>query len=248
VYGFYRRVQAYIFFNNVKKKVSIKIHIWRNFLTKCFIVFYYLYLYNAITPNINIYLGFVGDFTTIKGCLLTLLILFNLDNWVLYLYTYYITGGFFSYFIANNNKLLLYFSFLDLYNTYKNNQLFLFFIIKEFIFTTITTIKSTQLFSVIFFFNYDNTISSPALLFFSFLFFVSVLSSWLFFPFLGLYGIFYLNLFTLFFFWVSLSFLAQTVLINHNIIIIKLCSWVFLNSNTKIDYYFLLDSISFSFA
>ena len=45
----------------------------------------------------------------------------------------------------------------------------------------------------------------------------------------------------------SLLFSAKSVFLNQSVFIIKLCSWVFLTINIKIDYYFLIDTISFSF-
>lgn len=56
-----------------------------------------------------------------------------------------------------------------------------------------------------------------------------------------------LNIITLFMFWVSLLLSAKSIFISQKIYIIKLCSWVFLTINYKIDYYFLIDTISFSF-
>jgi NADH-quinone oxidoreductase subunit L len=48
-------------------------------------------------------------------------------------------------------------------------------------------------------------------------------------------------------FWVSLLFSAKSIFINQKVYIIKLCSWAFLSLNVRIDYYFLIDTISFSF-
>ena len=71
--------------------------------------------------------------------------------------------------------------------------------------------------------------------------------SWFFFSYLGLYGIYKLNITTLFLFWVSLLFSAKSIFINQKVYSIKLFSWVFLTINVKVDYYFLIDTISFSF-
>ena len=247
-YGFYRKVQAYIFINNIKKRMSIKVHLWRNFLTKCFVA-YLFFFSNVFAFNPNNYLLFIGDITTIKGFVLTLLTASNIDNWILYLYVcHHITGFWFSFLFATDTNLLLHYSFLNLYNTYKIKQPFFLYTVSS----AISTIKFTIITSIEMFYTspYFVNFTTPSSLvtFFALLLFTSVLFSWLFFSFLGIYGVFYLNIFTLFCFWLSLSFLAQTVLVEHNVFIIKLCSWVFLSCNTKIDYYFLLDTISFSFA
>lgn len=89
--------------------------------------------------------------------------------------------------------------------------------------------------------------TTPLFFYFGSLFFFTVILSWFFFSYLGLYGIFKLNIITLGLFWVSLLLTAKSILVLNKIYVIKLCSWVFLSSNTKIDYYFLIDSISFSF-
>ena len=64
---------------------------------------------------------------------------------------------------------------------------------------------------------------------------------------MGIYGIFKINVITLFIFWVSLLFSAKAIFINQTVYVIKLCSWVFLSVGVKIDYYFLFDTVSFSF-
>jgi len=79
------------------------------------------------------------------------------------------------------------------------------------------------------------------------LFFFTVISSWFFFSYLGLYGIFKLNIVSLGLFWVSLLCSARSILTLNKVYIIKLSNWIFLSTNTKTDYYFLIDGISFSF-
>ena len=83
--------------------------------------------------------------------------------------------------------------------------------------------------------------------YFGSLFFFTVIVSWFFFSYLGLYGIFKLNFISLFMFWLSLLFTARSIFVDQTVYVIKLCSWVFLSTNFKIDYYFLIDTISFSF-
>jgi NADH-ubiquinone oxidoreductase chain 5 len=89
--------------------------------------------------------------------------------------------------------------------------------------------------------------NTPVFFFFGFLFFTTVIVSWFFFSYLGLYGMFKLNIISLFFFWVSLLLSAKSVFVDHKIYIIKICNWAFLSLNVRVDYYFLIDTISFSF-
>ena len=79
------------------------------------------------------------------------------------------------------------------------------------------------------------------------LFFTTVVFSWLFFSYLGAYGIYKLNLFTLFLFWSSLLFYIKPIFVGQKIFEIKICNWVFLGLNVRVDYYFLIDTISYSF-
>ena len=87
----------------------------------------------------------------------------------------------------------------------------------------------------------------PLFFFFGFLFFMSVILSWFFFSYLGLQGIYKLNIWTLFFFWLSLLLSAKTILVNQKVFTIKVFNWVFLSLNIKTDFYFFIDTISFSF-
>ena len=89
--------------------------------------------------------------------------------------------------------------------------------------------------------------STPVFFFFGLFFFTGVLLSWVFFSYLGLYGIFLLNLTTLFTFWASLLFYFKSIFFFQKVFLIKLCSWIFLSAGVKIDYYFLFDTISYSF-
>ena len=88
---------------------------------------------------------------------------------------------------------------------------------------------------------------TPPLFFFGVLFFLTVLLSWVFFSYLGLYGLYKLNLLTIFMFWLSLLYEAESILVKQKTYTIKVCNWVFLNTNNRIDYYFFIDTISFSF-
>lgn len=89
--------------------------------------------------------------------------------------------------------------------------------------------------------------SNPYFFSFGVLFFTTVILSWFFFSYLSLYGLFTLNLITLLMFLVSLLYYSKIIFVDQKVYIIKLCSWVFLSVNVRIDYYFLVDTISYSF-
>lgn len=84
-------------------------------------------------------------------------------------------------------------------------------------------------------------------LFFCFLLFTTIILSWLFLSYLGLYGVFILNFCSLVMFWLFLLFSFKSFVVNQEIHIIKIFNWIFLTKNTKVDFFFLIDSISFSF-
>jgi NADH:ubiquinone oxidoreductase subunit 5 (subunit L)/multisubunit Na+/H+ antiporter MnhA subunit len=87
----------------------------------------------------------------------------------------------------------------------------------------------------------------PFFLLFLVFFFLTVFSSLIFLSYLGLYGVFFLNFFSLFLLWVSSLFFFKNIFISQNIYNIIICKWIFINFNTKININFLFDPISFSF-
>ena len=87
----------------------------------------------------------------------------------------------------------------------------------------------------------------PMFFFFGMFLFLTIIFSWFFFSYLGLYGIFKLNLISLFLFWVSLLPYIKIIFVEQRVFLIKISNWVFLGPNVKIDYYFLIDTISYSF-
>ena len=87
----------------------------------------------------------------------------------------------------------------------------------------------------------------PYFFFFFILFFCTVILSWFFFSYLGIYGIFKINLISLFMFWLSLLFYISNIFVENKVYEIKIFNWIFLNTNMKIDCFFLIDTISFSF-
>ena len=99
-------------------------------------------------------------------------------------------------------------------------------------------------FSTIFIFD---LVSVPYFFYFFFFLFSTVILSWFFFSYLGIYGIFISNLISLFLFWISLLSYISCIFIENKIYKVKIFNWIFLNTNTKVDCFFLIDSISFSF-
>lgn len=79
------------------------------------------------------------------------------------------------------------------------------------------------------------------------LFFLTVLSSFFSLPYLGLYGVFFLNLSSLTTFWLTLLPYIKLILSDQVVYKIYLGKWFYLNYGVRVDFNFLIDSISFSF-
>ena len=87
----------------------------------------------------------------------------------------------------------------------------------------------------------------PLFIYFFLLFLFTVISSFVFLPYLGLYGVFFLNLISLSFFWISLIFYINKIFIHQYTYNIFLFKWFFINYSCKININLLIDSVSFSF-
>ena len=87
----------------------------------------------------------------------------------------------------------------------------------------------------------------PLFIYFFLLFLFTVISSFIFLPYLCLYWVFFLNLISLFFFWISLLFYVNKIFIHQYTYNVFLFKWFFINYNCKININLLIDSVSFSF-
>lgn len=245
---FFKKFINFIFFDvwrNRKiliKKFSKNI----NFFTKFFLlyVFFYCnlnnYIYNYILGK-KLESFFWWDIETYSGIFNIILCYINLDNLMLLLYIIFFRLGINQFFELSYGELFLYtgLNWIDMYTSYKlDNPHFCF--IRFFIDSFINYIYSVDLFSI-------EIYGKPLFFFFGCLFFTTVIVSWFFFSYLGLYGIFKLNIITLFFFWISLLLSAKSIFVDQKVFLIKLCNWAFLTLDTRVDYYFLIDTISFSF-
>ena len=87
----------------------------------------------------------------------------------------------------------------------------------------------------------------PVFIWFGSFFFFSVVASYFFISHLGLYGVFFLNLISLFFFWISLLYYIKLILVDNVVYNVHLFKWFYINYNTEVNFNFLIDSVSFSF-
>jgi NADH:ubiquinone oxidoreductase subunit 5 (subunit L)/multisubunit Na+/H+ antiporter MnhA subunit len=95
--------------------------------------------------------------------------------------------------------------------------------------------------------NFYNYLDVPFFFWFGSFFLLTIIFSFLFISYLGLYGVFFLNLISLCFFWFSLLPYIKPIMIDQTVYNIFLGKWFYLNYNTKINFNFLIDTVSFSF-
>jgi len=237
-FDLYRNKDYFIaFFKKIKRCIYIftffYVFLYLNTWGLIFNYFFENFLESFIVLNISTFFG------KLNICLSLL----NLDNIVLSFYIIFFKIG--ILFILENSYIISFMKFgvhwcNHLVEFRTNDANFSFF--KYFVDNLLSTISNSSVSLNLLDYN-----STPIFFFFGVLFFSTVIISWFFFSYLGLYGIFKLNAVTLFLFWISLLFSAKSIFIGQKVYMIKLCSWVFLTINYKIDYYFLIDTISFSF-
>ena len=253
---FYKSIIDFFFFDiprSIDKIKSLSFFLLKVFM---YLVLVYFLLYKNIWGNVFNYFFsdflesfIVWDVTTYYGVLYIYLTFLNIDNLFLLLYILFTKVGL-SFIISHNWSEIFvffwsfweyfYFEFEKPYSGVSFFKIFIdsafFYIIDYYFNSTSTSVLEGVFWS-----------TTPMFFYFGSLFFFTVIVSWFFFSYLGLYGIFKLNFISLFMFWLSLLFTARSIFVDQTVYVIKLCSWVFLSTNFKIDYYFLIDTISFSF-
>ena len=218
----------------------------------CTSLFFVTFYYNIFNITYNfIFSNFFDIFAVsveLGDFLNKLLIFTNIDNIFLYMYIVFFKLGFFEFFHSNSDiNITIDFMWTDLYYSKKLTDInfsFFSFFFNEFYSAWCQFLQnfSSNDYNSLW---YD--FCKNGYFFFGMLFFSSVIFSWFFFSYLGLYGIFIFNLITLFFFWLSLLFFAKYIFIEQGVYIVKLCNWTLLGFNNRLDFYFLIDTISFSF-
>ncbi len=87
----------------------------------------------------------------------------------------------------------------------------------------------------------------PIFFYFGLFFFFTTLISFFVLSYLGLYGVFILNFVSLFLFWISLLFNFEWIFKKQQSNKIFISKWFYINTGYKLDFAFLIDSVSFSF-
>lgn len=95
---------------------------------------------------------------------------------------------------------------------------------------------------------YNNYLNYPIFILFAVLFFLTSFFSLLSLSYLGFYGVFVLNFVSLFSLWLSIVPYFTSIMKMNNFYYISLGKWMYLSSNYKINFDFLIDNISLSFS
>lgn len=140
----------------------------------------------------------------------------------------------------------------------KKNYLFLFYTLLFFFFNFLFGIVLYSINLTIFYPNtttntiildnlQHNQIDFPVFVYFGLFYFSLVLVSAFFYSYLSFYGIFILNIVGLYFLWYTLLFSIWDLFYNNKVYLIYFGKWVLFNVNVRLDFYFIIDIVSFSF-
>ena len=87
----------------------------------------------------------------------------------------------------------------------------------------------------------------PVFFYFGLIFIITTLSSFLLLSYLGLYGVFFINLISIIFFWVSSIFYFNSFYVDNCFYKFSLGKWFIISYNQVVNFDVLIDSISYSF-
>ena len=163
-------------------------------------------------------------------------LLFNvIYNFIFFNFTFFVNCESLYLLINLNNYRLDY--FFDICIDFK--------VIDFYYFIVLDYIANLQNFFFSLYFNYLNY---PIFILFAILFFFSSFFSLLALSYLGFYGVFILNLVTLSCLWLSMLPYFVSIFKLNNYYYISLGKWMYLNTNYRINFDFLIDNISLSFS
>jgi len=194
-----------------------------NFFYQNLLKFNFIYLFNFYLVNLNNFLDICYNLLSV------FFYSFNINN-----YNIDILLNSFNYTQYNNFLFNGSYNFNILYVNFLNSFVFKFYNI-FFIFNNYT---------------YNIVIYSynlPIFFYFGILFIFTTISSLILLSYLGLYGVFLLNLISLFFFWLSTILYINIFFIDNIFVKINLGKWFIINTNYPVFFELFIDSISYSF-
>ena len=209
-----------------------------NYFVLKFILFYFGYiLLLGIILSLNYEVKILFDFLNIF-----FYINFFFSSIFYMFYNIFLEFVFNYSFKFNNLSLLLFF------NIFEGNIFNCVLQLTVFDFYYCLVLDYFLLFKAFFFELFFNIFSYPLFILFAVLFLLTSFFSLLSLSYLGFYGVFVLNFFSLFFLWISLIPYFFSIFKLNNFYYISLGKWMYLNTNFKINFDFLIDNISLSFS
>lgn len=221
-----------------------------------------LTLFNVNIFSISIFLKFLYSYV-----LYLIILTFIILNWKAVNFKIILFPVYFQYFVSsilyiiynwiynlvilnsslnvNFNSIYVMYSYINLYNLDTLFNIINFKIIDYYQFFILDFFINTWLFVQDIFSNYLNY---PIFILFAVLFLFSSFFSLLALSYLGFYGVFMLNFFTLTALWLSLIPYFISIFSKNTFYYISLGKWMYLNTNFRINFDFLIDNISLSFS
>ncbi len=147
--------------------------------------------------------------------------------------------------LTNQDFILIFLNYLDIINLSNSLVLYSTKSIEFFQLVILDFISQIQIFLYELFFNFLNY---PLFILFAVLFFLTSFFSLLSLSYLGFYGVFILNFIALFSLWASVLPYFLGIFSKNTFFYISLGKWMYLNTNFKINFDFLIDNISLSFS
>ena len=149
--------------------------------------------------------------------------------------------------VVKYNTIVLY-QLLDLNNFYFNNLYSLILDLNICDFFQFVILNFFIDLKIFFFELFENFSNYPFFILFAVLFLATSFFSLLSLSYLGFYGVFILNFVSLFSLWLSVIPYFLSIFSHNNFYYISLGKWMYLNTNFKINFDFLVDNISLSFS
>jgi len=131
-----------------------------------------------------------------------------------------------------------------------------YFLALFFVFFLLYILYDLQIFSILGIDTYYNQLpkltfnlstKEPLFFYFGSFFFLTTFLSFFFLSYLGLYGVFVINFTSITLFWLSCLFFFKKIFTEQVFYKIVISKWMYLNPNYRVDFSFLIDTVSFSF-
>jgi len=244
ILAFYNYINLVIktLYNNLVK-ISLNFFNFNLFTISAFLKFIYIYIFYLVLLT---FLVLNWKSINFKIVLLPIYIQYYISSTLYVLYTFFYNLVISNFSInVNFNSIYVMYSYNCFYDWNSIINIVNFKIIDYYQFFIFDFLNNTILFVQDLSINYLNY---PIFILFAVLFLFSSFFSLLALSYLGFYGVFILNFITLFSLWVSVIPYFISIFSKNTFYYISLGKWMYLNTNFRINFDFLIDNISLSFS